>query len=345
MQPVLSRFVASVWWSRNAIAFLALPLSAIFAAASGMRRILYRIGLKRVYRVGVPVIVVGNITTGGSGKTPVVMHLVDGLRRLGFRPGVISRGYGRSGSAVREVRHDSSAADCGDEPLLIAGRAGVPVFVGRDRVAAAEALLTAHPDCNVLVSDDGLQHYGLARDVELVVFDDRGVGNGWLLPAGPLREPVSRALTADAIIANGAIPGELATRLSSRPIHAMHLEGTTLTRLADRRQAGLDSLLGMSPHVVAGIGNPQRFFDSLRAAGLAFDAHAFPDHHRFRLGDLQFGDRRPILMTEKDAVKCDPFADQLPVDVWVLQVDARLEPELLPYLTRILESAHGSTSS
>lgn len=343
MQPALIRFVASVWRSRSAIAFLLLPLSAIFSAASGIRRTLYRVGLKQVCRVGVPVIVVGNITAGGSGKTPVVMHLVEELRRCGLRPGVISRGYGRSGYQVREVRLDSSVTESGDEPLLIARRTGAPVFVGRDRVAAAEALLSAHHDCNVLISDDGLQHYRLARDVEFAVFDERGVGNGWLLPAGPLREPVSRALRADAVIANGSIPDELARRLSSRPIHCMRLEGSTLFRLADRRRAGLDSLLGMHPHVVAGIGNPQRFFDSLRATGLAFDAHAFPDHHRFRIGDLRFGDRRPILMTEKDAVKCSLFADQLPVDAWALQVDACLEPDLLPYLKRILESVHGST--
>jgi len=345
LQQGLSGFVASIWRSRGAIAWLLLPLTALFAAASAVRRALYRFGLIRTIRVGVPVIVVGNITAGGSGKTPLVIHLVEELRRCGLRPGVISRGYGRSGSEVREVCRESSAAETGDEPLLIANRTGAPVFVGRDRVAAARALLAARPDCNVLVSDDGLQHYRLARDVELVVFDDRGIGNGWLLPAGPLREPVSRALRADAIIANGVLPGDLAGRFASCPVHSMRIEGTTLTRLADRQQAGLDSLFGMRPHVVAGVGNPQRVFESLRVLGLEFDAHAFPDHHRYRFADFLFGDRRPILMTEKDAVKCRSFADQLPVDAWALRVDARLEPELLSHLKRILESAHGSPPS
>lgn len=338
----LEHFATRTWQRRGPAACLLLPLSALFAVIVGLRRLLFRSGVLRASRVGVPVIVVGNITVGGSGKTPFVIWLVDALRRRGFRPGVISRGYGRESDEIAEVFADSEPQAVGDEPLLIARRTAAPVFVGRDRVAAARALLAAHPACNLIVSDDGLQHYRLARDVELVVFDARGAGNGWLLPAGPLREPLARAHAAHAVIANGDLPPRLRVRLASRPLYAMALAGAALTRLSDGHVAGVETLQGRPLHAVAGIGNPQRFFEQLREAGLDVEAHAFPDHHAYRPADLDFGDGRAVLMTEKDGVKCAAFARQSGVDLWALRVDARLSPDPLPHLEKLLETAHGS---
>ena len=183
----------SIWQRRGPLAVMLLPLAALFALAGSIRRSLFRAGVLASRRIGVPVVVVGNITVGGSGKTPLVIWLVEQLRARGYRPGVISRGYGRSGDGIAEVRSDSRVEDAGDEPLLIARRGGCPVFVGRDRLAAARALLAAYPGCNLIVSDDGLQHYRLARDFEIALFDCRGVGNGWLLPSGPLREHIVAA--------------------------------------------------------------------------------------------------------------------------------------------------------
>lgn len=280
-----------------------------------------------------PVVVVGNITVGGAGKTPLTLWLARTLALRGRSPAIVSRGYGRqrASDAVLEVLPDSDAADVGDEPLLLRRRAGCPVFVGRDRVAAAQALLAAHPECDLILCDDGLQHYRLGRQVEIAVLDQRGLMNAWPLPSGPLREPTSRLNSVDALVLNGLGAWPEATV----PVFPMRLTGQRFVRLGDPasiRDAG--ELQGLRLHAVAGIGDPQRFFDYLSALGLCFESHAFPDHHVYQSGELDFvGDA--ILTTEKDAVK---FAPPPTLPVWVLPVDAELDAGLA---TLVLEKLNG----
>jgi tetraacyldisaccharide 4'-kinase len=286
-----------------------------------LRRALYRAGILATIRLPVPVVVVGNITAGGAGKTPLTIWLAEELRRRGRQPGVISRGYGGSAEGVREVSQDDTPDVVGDEPLLIRRRAGCPVFVGRDRAEAGKALLATHPEVDVLLCDDGLQHYRLGRDVEIAVVDRRGLWNGWLQPAGPLREPPSRLKSVDAVVANG---------WSGLAAFQMVLVGDRFVPLTGN--ASLDEAMRL--HAVAGIGEPQRFFDHLAALGLKFDAHPFPDHHAYAAADLDFaGDA--ILTTEKDAVKFGALA-KLPV--WVLPVSATVTPDLAQF---ILEKIDG----
>ena len=299
-----------------------LPLGVLFGLIAALRRMLYRAGLLRVVRLPVPVIVVGNISVGGTGKTPLVLWLADFLRQQGYRPGIVSRGYGGGTQGTAEVDGRSDPALVGDEPLLLARKSGCPVWVGRDRVAAGNALLRAHPECDVLVSDDGLQHYRLGRDLEIVVVDgDRKFGNGLLLPAGPLREGVVRLRSVDAVVVNG---GGLMAVKPLRNEFEMSLEGSEFYNL---RQPGLHAgaadFGGKKLHAVAGIGNPQRFFAHLRRLGLAFEEHAFPDHCAYLPRDLDYADAEALLMTEKDAVKCAGFADER---YWVLAVEAILPP-------------------
>ncbi|MBI5785651.1 MAG: tetraacyldisaccharide 4'-kinase [Rhodocyclales bacterium] len=303
------------WQSRGALSWLLLPASFVFAGLAALRRGLYRAGLLVSVRLPVPVVVVGNITAGGAGKTPLVLWLVDELRRRGRHPGVISRGYGGDAAGVQEVSHDDTPARVGDEPLLIKRRAGCPLFVGRDRAAAGLALLAAHPECDIVICDDGLQHYRLARDVEIAVVDRRGFWNGWPMPAGPLREPVSRLRSVDAVVANGW-EGAAAFRMT--------LQGDRFVPLAG--SAGLGEMKRL--HAVAGIGEPQRFFDHLAALGLHFEPHPFPDHHAYVAGDLAF-DGDAILTTEKDAVK---FGGLAALPVWVLPVTATVTPDLAQFV-------------
>ncbi|MBS1137634.1 MAG: tetraacyldisaccharide 4-kinase [Proteobacteria bacterium] len=308
---------------RGALAAALLPLSWLFRALAALRRLLYRRGVLRQERVDVPVVVVGNITVGGSGKTPLVLWLAQRLRSRGHAPGIISRGYGGSAEVPRAVRAQDDASVVGDEPLLLARRSDCPVWIGRQRVAAARALLAAHPECDVLISDDGLQHYALARDVEIAVMDERGIGNGWFLPAGPLREGPSRLRTVDALVINGE---RLPAGLGGQPgrTYFLRLAGTRFASLRRPEvSCGAEELQGRRLHAVAGIGHPQRFFDHLSALGLRFAAHPFPDHHRYTAADLAFADADALLMTEKDAVKCAGLA--LP-ETWVLGVDAEVSP-------------------
>jgi tetraacyldisaccharide 4'-kinase len=328
------------WW-RGALTWrtaLLLPAAWLYGALMRCRDALYQAGLLRRARVRVPVIVVGNLTVGGSGKTPLVIHLVDALRARGHRPGVISRGYGaRAGDAApRPVEPDSPAATHGDEPVLIRRRAGCPVFVCPARPAAARALLDAHPEVDVIISDDGLQHLALARDFEIAVFDGRGAGNGRLLPAGPLRENLGRLQSVDAVvaqdapaIANGAL--------------AMRLEFAEFRNLRDpslRCQPGLfGRRYGGRVAAVAGIGNPARFFAQLRALGLSVAPHAFPDHHAYGEADLAGIGEPLILMTEKDALKCESFSDGR---LWVAPVTAVVDDRLV---ASILEKTFGSQAA
>jgi len=311
-------------------------LSTLFAIVVRLRARAYASGLLQTHRVARPVIVVGNLTVGGTGKTPLVIWLVEQLRAQGLRPGVVLRGYAArgGGGAPRMVESDSDPAEVGDEAVLLRLRTGVPVAVDRDRVRAAQALVNQGVD--VIVADDGLQHLRLGRDYELVVIDAaRGFGNGYLLPAGPLREPRTRLRQVGAVVLNGEGHAGAAVRAEcqTQPLFSMWLRGERLYPLAaaSARAAGTDtsialaSLAGRRVHAIAGIGNPQRFFDQLHLAGLTVIAHPFPDHHRYRGLELQFNDDLPVLMTEKDAVKCVSFA---PPNAWALRVDAELPAAL-----------------
>lgn len=303
-----------------------------------MRRTLFGLGLLRQQSLPVPVVIIGNLSVGGTGKTPLVIHLAQRLRDLGRQPGIVSRGYRGTAEEVAEVLPGGDPSRFGDEPLLLAQRSACPVFVGRDRYAAARALLAAHPNCDVLLSDDGLQHYRLPRAVEIAVFDQRGLMNGWCLPAGPLREPVSRLKDVDAVVLNGCARSPLGA--IERPTFVMRLKGTVFHRLDDPRiECGVADLLGEDLHAVAGIGAPQRFFDHLRGLGMDIIEHAFADHHAFRCEELAFSEGS-ILTTEKDAVKLARLSLSLPV--WVLPVAAEVSPDLAAF---VLEKLDGHPSA
>lgn len=290
------------------------PLSLVFNLLARRRR-----ASIVPQRLPVPVVVIGGITVGGAGKTPLTLWLADALRARGYRPGIISRGYGGTMSGEIEVTPDSLPQVVGDEPLLMRQRAGCPVFVGVDRYAVGVALLAAYPEVNLLLCDDGLQHYRLARDVELVVMDRRGVGNGWTLPAGPLREPPERLAEVDALVLNQAT----LARTSAPAVFNMQLQGSVFYRLGEPALTTTAAdLAGQVLHAVAGIGEPQRFFDHLAGLGLVCIPHGFPDHHAYVADELDFGEG-VVLTTEKDAVKLRPMLPPA-VTVWVLPVTAQV---------------------
>lgn len=335
-------------WYRRPLAFALfplLPLSWLFRLLVGVRRGLYRRALLSSHRLAVPVIVIGNLTIGGSGKTPLVLWLVERLRQAGWRPGIISRGYGGAAVGVHSVAAASTASLIGDEPLLLARRAAVPVFVGRDRVQTGRALLAAHPECDVIISDDGLQHYRLQRTVEIAVFDGRGAGNSRLLPAGPLREPLQRLSAVSAVVWNSLEDAAISTLLvragCAAPQFDMRLVGQRFLSLNDaRRCCDAYELRGKRLYAIAGIGDPSRFFAQLEALGLEFEAHPFPDHHRYCPADIAFANDGVLLMTEKDAVKCAALTVR---EAWVLPVDAQISdsPDSKSLLDTILEKLDG----
>jgi tetraacyldisaccharide 4'-kinase len=292
-------------------------------------------GLASSHRAGVPVIVVGNLTVGGSGKTPLVMWIAEHLHARGLSPGIVSRGYGGVAEAPREATIASDPAEVGDEPMLLARRSGCPVWVGPDRIAVIAALRSQHPDCNVVILDDGLQHYRLARDIEIAVVDGRGFANGFLLPAGPLREPPSRLGSVHAVIAHDIDKAELQRYAGTTPLFAMTLQGEEVHRVTDARERrSVRTFAGQRVHAVAGIGDPARFFRYLERFGVQPVEHPFPDHHPFAAADLEFGDDAPVLMTEKDAVKCKRFAKP---HHWILPVSAVPEPAFGEWLKRELD--------
>jgi tetraacyldisaccharide 4'-kinase len=326
------------WYGRRTAPWWLLPLSAIYGAASGMRRLAYAKNLRRQTKLSCPVIVVGNLSVGGTGKTPLVCWLVAQLQKNGMRPGVVTRGYGGSSRRVRLVEAADDPAIVGDEPVLLARRAQVPVAIGRDRPAAAQLLIGA--GCDVIVSDDGLQHYALARDCEIVVIDgDRRFGNGRLLPAGPLREAPARLGGVDAVVLNGGDPtGGAGTHSPINGALQMRLEPGGAVAVARGGTKALSEFAGQTVHAIAAIGNPQRFFDMLRSLGIEVIAHPLPDHARLQAGDISFADSRPVFMTEKDAVKCKKIAGPLH---WYVPISANFDQtdaaKLLGIVTRSID--------
>jgi tetraacyldisaccharide 4'-kinase len=315
------------WQRTTLLGLLLYPLSIVFRAAVALRRLLYRSGVLTTVRLPVPVVIVGNITVGGTGKTPVVLWLVGYLREHGHHPGIVSRGYGGNMMGPTAVTANSDPAACGDEPVLLARRSDAPVWVGADRAAAAIALLAAHPECDIIISDDGLQHYRLARDVEIAVIDGmRGLGNGHFLPAGPLRESSERLAIVNAIVINMTQSSAIALKARAPATFAMTLRSREFHNLLNQAHTTApEHFQNRKLHAVAGIGNPQRFFAQLQRLGLTFTAHEFPDHHNYSPADLTFDDADFVIMTEKDAVKCRSFATEL---YWALRVDAEIDPAL-----------------
>jgi tetraacyldisaccharide 4'-kinase len=325
----------AAWLRRGGLAWALLPLSWLYGAILVIRAGCFRLGLMRSVSLPIPVVVVGNLVAGGAGKTPTTIALVRLLRDRGFNPGIVSRGYGRQSDSIVLLDRDTPVREAGDEPLLLQLRSGVPVAVGGDRVAAGLALLRAHTAVNVLISDDGLQHRRLARDAQVIVFDERGAGNGWLLPAGPLREPVPTAVPARSVVLYNAASPSTALR--------GHLAGRRLSGLAKlpdwwlghaARPEAFAQFRGKTVLAAAGLARPQRFFEMLRAQGLSINELALPDHHDFATLPWP-ANTADVIVTEKDAVKLQPDA-MGGTRVWVATLDFELSPafasELMQWL-------------
>ena len=320
------------WYRITPMHLILLPISCIFYLLVVIRRALYRSKVLTSVKLPVPVIIVGNVTVGGNGKTPLTLWLAKQLLDNGQHPGIISRGYGGKNSSPRVVYPSTNPDEAGDEAVLMARRRLCPVWIGHDRAGAARALLRAHPECNVLISDDGMQHYRLQRDFEIAVVDGiRRWGNGFLLPAGSLREPISRLDEVDAVVINGG--------MAAKGQYSMQLQGEIFYNLVNPDcSAHAASFYGQRLHSIAGIGYPQRFFNYLEQLGLQVENHPFPDHYSYTLADLDYPDADAIFMTEKDAVKCIKFANE---KCWVLRVDAQLDSLLVQQiLERLLPDAH-----
>ncbi len=326
----MSHWIERHWQQLTPLSVALTPLALLYRLIASLRRLACR--LASAHRLPVPVIVIGNISVGGTGKTPLTIHLAQRLCQLGHRPGIISRGYGGSAQSPTRVDSNSPASLVGDEPLLIARHTGCPVYVYRDRAAAGAALLAAHPDRTLLLCDDGMQHYSLARDIEIAVVDAaRGFGNRLPLPAGPLREPTTRLQEVTAIVVNGVGQPTLPRTV---PTFHMQLSGHQCYQLlAPQHICPVNQLPG-KVMAVAGIGHPQRFFSQLQSLGLIADSTAFPDHHAFSAAELAFPGYDTILLTEKDAVKCASFKDDR---IWVFPVSAALEPDLARYIVERLK--------
>jgi len=306
--------LVSAWYKRAPWLIILTPFSLIYRFIVFIRRFYYRVGIFKVHRLAVPVIVVGNITVGGTGKTPFVIWFANYLKTQGYKPGIVSRGYGgKADHYPFDVEAKSDPSVAGDEPVLIARNTQCPVVIDPKRTRAAQYLLSEH-DCNIIISDDGLQHYALGRDIEIAIVDgERRYANGFCLPAGPLREPVSRLKHVDFIVNNGGhAPGEFTMQLIDKELHAVSGGSHPLPKGSHT-----------SVQAIAGIGNPERFFKRLEHLGYEFISHIFPDHHQYSFADINFGEDDVILMTEKDAVKCEAFADHRH---WYLPVEAEVNP-------------------
>ena len=326
MNKSIANWINDIWYKEYFLGVWFAPIGALFIDAVRFRRYLYRIGLLRKTTVSVPVIIIGNITVGGTGKTPLVIWMAHLLKKNGYHPGIISRGYGgEAENWPQQVDTSSDAQQVGDEAIMMAEKAQCPVVVGPKRAKSAQ-LLIDNNDCDVILSDDGLQHYALARDIEIIVIDgQRRFGNSYFLPAGPLREPTSRLQEVDLVICNGEAYEDNE--------YSMQVQGDQAINLVTGEQRKLSGFSGEVCHAIAGIGNPQRFFDLLEQAQVKIKAHRFPDHYQFAAEEIAFKDGKTVLMTEKDAVKCKAFATE---KHWYIPVEAKPEEKFTEQLLALL---------
>jgi len=310
------------WYQAHPIRWVLWPLSLVYCFVIFVRRTLYRLGLFKQTSLPVPVIIVGNISVGGTGKTPFVIWLAKQLKEAGFHPGIISRGYGGKAEHYPQVVTPNSDPHLvGDEPIIIRRQSACPMVVAPNRVAAAKQLLDQF-DCNIIIADDGLQHYALARDIEVVIVDSQRLfGNQYCLPSGPLREPLSRLKQVDFIVHNGSEAAAEFTMEISQGLAINIADPSMNKKVSDFQQQAV--------HCVAGIGYPERFFNQLSKSGLTVLPHHFSDHHPFQASDLDFNDELNILMTEKDAVKCQHFAKK---NMWYIPIEATINGKLEQHL-------------
>tara|TARA_R110001592_G_scaffold125109_2_gene334368 strand:- start:1905 stop:2921 length:1017 start_codon:yes stop_codon:yes gene_type:complete len=327
MSQAREEIITKAWYEGALWLYLLWPFSLIYHAVIVLRRYLYLSGIFKVHYVDVPVVVVGNITVGGTGKSPLVCHLVEALRNKGFNPGVVSRGYGAKIGKyqVREVFTHSLPAEVGDEPLMLKKKLDCRIFVSPSRSLAAKTLEKV--GCDIIISDDGMQHYALHRDIEICVFDgQRKWGNGHLLPMGPLREPISRLQSIPYLVVNGASDsGSYGQAALKQKAFSMSLQAESLISMNNENAKPLQDFSGKTVHAVAAIGHPERFFNTLSDAGITLETHAFGDHHVYQASDFKFDHELPIIMTEKDAVKCEQFDLK---ESWYLPVSAKLNGDL-----------------
>lgn len=323
----LQRALENIWYNNGRGKWLLLPLTFLYCAIHSFQR--WKLTRKRS-KPPLAIIIVGNISIGGTGKTPVVIHLARLLAKAGYKPGIITRGYGGKATQwPQDVNAESNAVDVGDEPVLMARHTHLPIAAGSDRCVDIQ-LLRSKYNCDVIISDDGLQHYPLHRDIEIVLIDsERQLGNGWCIPAGPLRENPQRLKSVDFVLLNNGSHKEIKSNPAFiqqhqlQSVFSMYLSGKSIYSLASQKEKqSLDDLQGKVVHAVTGIGNPQRFYQTLENAGIKLIKHSFPDHHRFIAEELVFNDKKIIIMTEKDAVKCQQFSLN---NIWYLPIEARLE--------------------
>lgn len=331
MRKSIARWLQDAWYKEMYISTIFMPISMLYDDIRRARRFFYKIGLFKKTKLPVPVIIVGNITVGGTGKTPLIIWLAKFLIEVGYKPGIISRGYkGDSTIDPQWVNNQTDVKQVGDEAVLLTKRTDCPVVVASKRGMAAKMLLDK-ADCEIIISDDGLQHYALERDIEIAVIDgERRFGNGYLLPCGPLREPIERLKTVDLVIVNGIAEEENE--------FSMSIAGELAVNLLTQEEKLLTDFSLLPSHALAGIGNPKRFFDFLQAKNIAVDCHSFPDHHQFTAKDIRFKDDKPILMTEKDAVKCMGFASE---KHWYIPIKAQPEQQFIDKLLTLIEKTSG----
>ncbi len=324
--------LSKLHYSKSLFPLLLFPLSAIFFLIFFIRKYLYQFNFLKSFKLNVPVIVIGNITLGGTGKTPLIIHLAKELKKNGYYPGIVSRGYGSRVIGAIEVNQKSNINEVGDEPILIQKHTHMPVFVSKDRAMAAKALIKKYKKIDVILSDDGIQHYRLMRDVEVLVIDGtRGFGNGYLLPAGPLRELKHKLNDVDAIVCNHkkVIDGS----------YLMKYKSEFLINLKTKQKIPLSEVSLSNIHAIAGIGNPDRFFNDLKSLGLVFNSSAYQDHYRFAKKDFKTMGGKNIIMTEKDAVKCEKFAQD---NFWYLPVDVDINSKFTNVILKKLKYiSHG----
>jgi len=323
----IHEFIEDLWYGKHPLSILLAPLGWGYQLLMILRHLVYQSGIVPIQRLDIPVIVVGNIVAGGTGKTPLVIWLAEHLIEKGYRPGIVSRGYkSKVKQWPQQVRKDSNPELVGDEPVLMARRTNCPVAIAPNRHVAAEALIE-HEQVNIIICDDGLQHYALERDIEIAVIDGvRRHGNGRCLPAGPLREPVSRLKSVDMIVCNsGAVRGEFDMEYITEQLCSVTDEN---------KRYDIDLFRNKSIHAVAGVGNPARFFSTLRGKGVRIIEHEFPDHHQFKAEDICFDDGFPVIMTEKDAVKCTEFATE---KHWFLPIHVKMTKAFEHRLTILLK--------